>query len=76
MQNLLNTAKFVEELKKEFGTQPDPCPDQPDRERPRAQWTVPNIWIGGKQIGGCSDLEDLSDKEVRAKLEAAGAKLL
>lgn len=66
MQNLLSTKEFAVDTLKTEGFQPLKEPHK----------TVPNIWIGGEQIGGASDLEDLSDEVLRAKLEAAGAKLL
>ena len=37
------------------------------------QRTVPNIFIGGKHIGGCSDLQGLSSQgKLAEKLSAAG----
>lgn len=66
MQNLLNTKAFAVDTLEKEGLKP----------KKKAQATVPNIWIGGEQIGGASDLDDLSDEQIRAKLEAAGAKLL
>lgn len=66
MQQLLSTADFAVKTLKAEGFQP----------KIAAHKTVPNIWIGGEQIGGSSDLDKLSDDQIRAKLEAAGAKLL
>lgn len=37
------------------------------------QRSVPNIWIGQKQIGGCEDFMKISDEDVKEQLKAAGA---
>lgn len=65
MQDLLNTEAFAVTQLKDAGLKPK-----------TEQRTVPNIWIGGEQIGGCDAFMKLADKDVRARLEAAGAKLL
>uniref|UniRef100_A0A7S3LME2 Glutaredoxin domain-containing protein n=1 Tax=Aplanochytrium stocchinoi TaxID=215587 RepID=A0A7S3LME2_9STRA len=38
------------------------------------QRTVPNIWIGGKHIGGNSDLQSLGSATLQQYLVEAGAK--
>lgn len=38
------------------------------------QWTVPNVWIGGKHVGGCDDTMRLHSKgELLGMLAEAGA---
>ncbi|CAN8095216.1 unnamed protein product [Discula destructiva] len=45
-------------------------------EYTQLQRSVPNIWIGKKQIGGCDDFMEINDEKLKEMLEAAGAKLL
>ena len=45
---------------------------RPEMEKLSGRRTVPQIWIGGRHVGGCDDLHDLEDSgELDQLLEKA-----
>lgn len=51
--------------------------DEDENNRPSSNHrTVPNVWVGGKQIGGDSDVTSAFDSgDLQKRLQAAGVQL-